>query len=148
MNYIVLFTVVFCVLKNSASSRESLFHRVQAVIFDMDGLLFDTESIYFSVHSEIIARFNKTYTKSMQWDISGTNFSTKSLVDSFGLNITPEGYLEEYEKLCIDKLSTMEFMPGAEKLVKHLYSHKVPIAIATGNNEKFFDVIPTHYKNF
>ncbi|CAH0386269.1 unnamed protein product [Bemisia tabaci] len=43
MNYIVLFTVVFCVLKNSASSRESLFHRVQAVIFDMDGLLFDLD---------------------------------------------------------------------------------------------------------
>ena len=37
-------------------------HSVEAVVFDLDGLMFNTEDIYLQVGSEVLRRRNKRFT--------------------------------------------------------------------------------------
>lgn len=61
--------------------------------------------------------------------------SGQVLIDYFQLPITIDEYVirtqEGYEK----HFPNSELLPGAEKLIRHLHSHGVPIAVATGSSE-------------
>ncbi|CAH0772001.1 unnamed protein product [Bemisia tabaci] len=124
------------------------FSPVKAVIFDMDGLLLDSEEVYFKAHSDVCRRFNKTYTKEVKMKVMGTqpNLSAKTIVDTLNINITPEAYRAEYEKLIGQRLISIDFMPGAQKVIRHLTSHCIPIALATSNTAPFYELATMHHK--
>ena len=42
------------------------------VLFDMDGLLLDTEAVYTKVTSDILARYGKTFEWSVKMKMMGT----------------------------------------------------------------------------
>ena len=70
-------------------------------IFDVDGLLLETESIYTRVTQQIVGRFGKTY----DWSIKGNMIgrpqldAARYLVDALDLPISAEQYLEERNSL-------------------------------------------------
>jgi HAD superfamily hydrolase (TIGR01509 family) len=53
--------------------RHSVIH---AVIFDMDGLLVDSEPVWFGARRELLARFGKRWTESDQERLMGVSTST------------------------------------------------------------------------
>lgn len=40
------------------------------------------------------------------------------------------------------------YTPGADKLVRHLHKHKVPIAVVTGSNQHSFELKSRNHKEF
>ncbi|UCC74905.1 MAG: HAD family phosphatase [Gemmatimonadota bacterium] len=49
---------------------------IRAVIFDMDGLLVDSEPVWFAARRELLARFGKHWTESDQQRLMGVSTST------------------------------------------------------------------------
>lgn len=51
----------------------------------------------------------------------------------------PEDFVTEYETVMKDMCPKIRLMPGAERLIKHLSKHNIPMAIATGAAKAAFE---------
>ncbi|KAA0202380.1 hypothetical protein HAZT_HAZT010903, partial [Hyalella azteca] len=209
---------------------------VTHVIFDMDGLLLDTERLYTVAISELTEEYGKAYPWELKVQCMGMkgDASAKLIIDSLELPLTVPEYLEkidlkykelfpqavllpdtvgphlaihqsllaEYGQTCTwydliqvmghtaletaqeicrlksvpvdpeiyqDKVAALQFSmfpkiglmrahilicditlaccaTGAERLVRHLHKHGVPIAIASGSSQTSFDLKTTSHR--
>lgn len=136
--------------------------RIRAVLFDMDGLLIDSESIYTDVVNDIL----RPYGKEQTWDIKSRLMGqperaatsmydglTPSVVllsslwppnpDSeedrergFGTEcpFTIDEFLEARNERLLPAFEKVQPMPGAERLIEHLAKHNIPICVCTASN--------------
>ncbi|XP_067013843.1 pseudouridine-5'-phosphatase [Anabrus simplex] len=114
------------------------FKPVTHVIFDMDGLLIDSEGAYDKVFSQIIEQFGKKYTWDVRSKVMGTkeDVSAQIVVQELQLPISAEEFLVQQFEIQKTVLPTVPLLPGAERLVRHLHKHKIPIAVATSSGEE------------
>ncbi|URE27250.1 haloacid dehalogenase-like hydrolase domain-containing protein 1A [Musa troglodytarum] len=123
-----------------------LLPRVRApithVIFDMDGLLLDTEQFYTLAQEKILARFGKTFDWSLKAQLMGKKAieAAQIFVRESGLDglLTPEAVLEEREGMLQDLFPTSQLLPGVKRLVSHLHAKGIPMCIATGSHKRHF----------
>ncbi|KAK6644543.1 hypothetical protein RUM43_000810 [Polyplax serrata] len=123
-------------------NRPDKFMPVTHVIFDMDGLLLDTECIYKQIITEIAESYGKKYTQEIQLMVLGTTeeMTAQVVVKECGLPITKDEFLQKFREMQTSYLENAKLMNGAERLVKHLYNNKVPIAVATSSGQKSVEV--------
>ncbi|KAI9571158.1 HAD-like domain-containing protein [Boletus coccyginus] len=100
---------------------------VEYVIFDMDGLLIDTESVYSQVTNDILAPH-------------GSNKKQPPTFLSFfpGIALTKEDYIAQRTIGQDRRWPTVRPLPGAPKLISHLANHKIPIVVATSSKRRNF----------
>jgi pseudouridine-5'-monophosphatase len=117
-----------------------LVHPVTHVIFDMDGVLLDTERLYTQATQSIVGRFGKTFDWSVKGHMIGRPAmdSARFLVSALELPISAEQYLAERELLFETLMPTAEPMPGARELTAALYAMDVPLAVATSSTRASF----------
>ncbi|KAJ1732003.1 hypothetical protein LPJ61_002257 [Coemansia biformis] len=113
---------------------------VKACLFDMDGLLLDTETIYSAVTNKILEPFNKVFPIETKAKMMGRDVrtATEILLADLQLPLTFEEYDSQAAALKEVYFRETEMMPGAARLIKHLASHGVPIALATSSNKDMF----------
>jgi pseudouridine-5'-monophosphatase len=114
----------------------------QNVIFDMDGVLLDTEPIYTEVTNRITSRYGKPFDWSVKADMLGRPAmdSAEYLIAKMGLPIRPEDYLRERTPMLEELLATAGAIPGAEVFTRELHRRGVPIAVATSTDLRLFGV--------
>ncbi|KAF9431064.1 glutathione synthase [Podila epigama] len=115
-------------------------HYITHCIFDMDGLLINTESLYTQITSEILGRYGKSYGYELKAKLMGLpeSESAKILVRESGADLTPEEYLHERHLLQLERFPHCVPLPGVLRLIKHLKANNIPIAVATSSyREKF-----------
>ncbi|KAJ7162116.1 HAD-like domain-containing protein [Mycena filopes] len=120
---------------------------VEFVLFDMDGLLIDSEAIYSLVTNTILAPFGKEMTWEQKAGCMGKpeREAAAHLLSCFpGLPLTVNAYLEQRNALQDKLWPTVPLLPGAQKLISHLKSHKIPIAVATSSRRRNFDLKTGH----
>ncbi|KAL7006285.1 hypothetical protein EMMF5_004171 [Cystobasidiomycetes sp. EMM_F5] len=119
---------------------------IKAVIFDMDGLLIDSERVYTLVSNELLAPYGQKVTWELKKGIMGRPGldAAQFLVDFTKIPLTAMEAMTKMEKRQEELFRQVSPMPGALKLVAHLATHKVPIAIATGSREKNFQIKTAH----
>ena len=79
----------------SAKSSVRLDRPVRCVVFDMDGVLLDTEIFYTRVTQQIVGRYGKTFDWTIKSHMVGRPAieSARYLVETLSLPILPEEYL-------------------------------------------------------
>lgn len=119
------------------------------MLFDMDGLLLDTENFYTEVQTKILARYGKEFS----WALKAKMMGKKALeagqvfIAETGLQgiLTAEDFIKEREKMLHDLFPKCQLMPGAERLIRHLHNHGVPMAVATSSHRTHFDMKTQKY---
>ena len=127
-----------------------LAHPVTAVVFDMDGVLLDTERLYTEATQQIVGRFGKVFDWSIKGNMIGrpARDSARYLVEALALPITPDDYLREREALFETLMPTAEAVPGARALVEALDARGVPMAVATSSASRLFDLKITRHRDW
>ncbi|MGB5710981.1 MAG: HAD-IA family hydrolase [Waterburya sp.] len=119
-----------------------MFKSITHIIYDMDGLLLDTESLHERVNSEIAQRYGKTFDTEVKMAIAGrpTLDSARILVDILQLPVTAEEYLVERNQLLYPLYKTAKTLPGTVELIEHLSNYHVPQAIASSSSRHHFEM--------
>lgn len=123
---------------------------VKAVIFDMDGLLLDTEGIYTQVTHAIAQRYGKVFDWSVKQNTIGlgANDLSSYIVNALELPLTPAEFMAARAPLMAELFPKAQAMAGAEALVRHLKAHNVPIAVGTSSSSGHFGLKTTLHKEW
>ncbi len=113
---------------------------VQAVIFDMDGLMFDTESVWSSLWEPVLATFGIPLPDGLADATKGTaGEQLKRLVGEYcGPDSDPEAILEEmWRQGDVVFEQGVAKKPGLDELLAWLKAHNIPMAVASSSLEKY-----------
>ncbi|RZC33854.1 pseudouridine-5'-monophosphatase, partial [Asbolus verrucosus] len=96
-----------------------------------------SESGYDRVIGEMVKPFGKTYTQDIKIKILGTPEpdTARIAITEMQLPYTVDEFLTIYRAKVKEELQNPTLMPGAEKLVRHLHKHDIPIAVATSSSQ-------------
>ena len=124
--------------------------KVSHVIYDLDGLLLDTEPFYTQASQIIAQRFGKTYDWSVKSRMIGKKAtdSARIFTEALALPITPAEYLEERKTLLEALFPKAEPMPGARRLTLHLHRCRIPQAVATSSDRRHFDLKISRHRDW
>jgi pseudouridine-5'-monophosphatase len=119
-------------------------------LFDMDGLLLDTEIIYTRVTQKIVGHFGKVFDWSVKGNMIGlpSLVAARYLVSTLDLPISAENYLEQRDQYLRKQFPDCQALPGAEALVRRLHRNKIPIAVATSSNRELFESKTSNHQHW
>lgn len=124
-----------------------LFERVKACLFDMDGLLINTEDIYTLTLNRILKEYGLG---PLTWDVKiqlqglpGPE-AGKKIIETYKLPLTPKELETKNIEIQNDYWPTAAFLPGALELLKYLKSKNIPIALCTSSNKIKFKGKTSH----
>ena len=109
----------------------------KAVIFDMDGVLVNSEPVYDVYHQDIAQRLGITITEEHERRFRGTPSRKiyEAIIEEFGVPVTADALLEEeiaeVRKLFAD--GSIPAMPHVFDLLRHLKQSGFLIGVATSN---------------
>jgi HAD superfamily hydrolase (TIGR01509 family) len=117
---------------------------IQAVVFDMDGLLLNTEELYQHVGTEVLGRRGKDFPLELLDRMMGrpTPIALQMMIDHHQLSDTVAELSAESELLFAGILKErLQLMPGAAELLAHVESLGMTKGIATSSSRRFVDVV-------
>jgi HAD superfamily hydrolase (TIGR01509 family) len=113
---------------------------LQAVVFDLDGLMFNTEILYQQVGGELLRRRGKRFEADLLDQIMGrrTHVALQMMIDWHGLSDTVETLTAESAQIFSVILDTqLAQMPGLSELLDALEMAGLRKAIATSSVRAF-----------
>ncbi|KFD46990.1 hypothetical protein M514_12120, partial [Trichuris suis] len=114
---------------------------VTHVIFDNDGLLLNTELLYEEAISEVINRYGKgkfTWETKLKQMGRAQEDAYRLIIEEYSLPLSVQQLIQETDAILIGRFPNSQLMPGAERLIRHLHKHNVPMGLCTASKEKYF----------
>src|SRR5262245_6792515 len=116
--------------------------RPRAVVFDLDGLMFNTEELYQDVGTELLRRRGYVFTQELLDQMMGrpSHIALQIMIDTHTLKATVEELLAETDEIFPEILRTrLAPMPGLIDLLSALEQHSIPKGIATSSRRAFVE---------
>lgn len=114
----------------------------QAVIYDLDGLLLDTEPIHAQVYDEVAQQFGVQLDPAFQAKLRGrpSRETSRLIVETLNLPVTPAEFLAIRKPIIEARVAQSPARPGAAELVQALHQRQFPQAIATSSTQPAFAI--------
>lgn len=114
----------------------ALSHPFDAVVFDMDGTLLDTETVFRAIVFEVCAEIGFQMHDEMHKKIVGASHEAteKMLVEAYGVSF-PYALFDEKCKFAMHHrmADAVPVKPGARELIGALKARDIPVAVATSS---------------
>jgi HAD superfamily hydrolase (TIGR01509 family) len=108
----------------------------EAIVFDMDGVLADSEPVYFAAMQAVLAPLGHEVTDDHQRAIMGHSIEATwaYLRETFNLEGPLDALVDAYDRELVRQLARItEPLPGVRDLVETLRERGVPIAVASSS---------------
>lgn len=115
---------------------------IRAVCFDLDGLMFNTEHVFYASASELLGRRGLPMTREAMNAMLGRRplESFQNLVDLLKLTEAPAALLEESRVIFYELLdSRLETMPGLFELLDRIEAKGLPRGVATSSPRDYLE---------
>jgi len=115
---------------------------VRAVLFDLDGVLLDTEPLYTDATQRVVGEFGKRFEWSLKRELIGTSEENgaRMVIEALELPLTIHDYLARRKPFLDELFERCPAMPGMEALVMELSARGVAIAVATSSAKPLYTV--------
>ena len=116
---------------------------IDAVVFDMDGLMFNTEDLYDQVGDAILLKRGQRFTNEVKLAMMGLpgDKAFQVMIDRCQLDDSIEELQSETEALFAEMLPReIRTMPGLLELLDRLEEKGIPKGIATSSHQRFAKV--------
>jgi HAD superfamily hydrolase (TIGR01509 family) len=119
---------------------------IRAVVFDLDGLLVNTEDLYEQAGETVLRRRSKTYDADLREQMMGRPVvdAIQLMIDCHSLPDTLEALMCECKDV-LDELmaSSLDMMPGVLAFLDDLAAANIPIAVATSATSEYAEHVLT-----
>ncbi len=116
----------------------------EAVVFDMDGVLADSEPIYYAAMQNVLGPLGVEITDEHQRQIMGSSIEAtwRFLQETFALDGPLDSLMEAYDLQLRRMLAELhEPLPGVMELLTALKKRDVPIAVASSSLPEWIDAL-------
>ncbi|SLJ90252.1 MULTISPECIES: HAD family hydrolase [unclassified Paenibacillus] len=125
---------------------ESKDDSIQAVIFDMDGVLIDSEPIYFEIERSSFAHFGAKMTEEEHHTYVGVTLESmwRQVLDKHQLTATVEEALAYHQHNVMQTMLAhpkLTAIPSVERWLSWLHEQHIPIAVASSSPRALIDLI-------
>ncbi|AQZ61152.1 hydrolase, haloacid dehalogenase-like family [[Actinomadura] parvosata subsp. kistnae] len=117
---------------------------MQAVFFDMDGLLVDSERVWLRIETGVMARLGAEWTPEHQVHLVGGSMerTVGYMLSVSGADVPPETVRAWMVDGMVAELSAgVEVMPGASELLDALRAEGVPVGLVTSSLKDIADAV-------
>jgi HAD superfamily hydrolase (TIGR01509 family) len=114
---------------------------IDAVVFDLDGVLVDSETVWDAARRAVVAETGGTWRSSATRDMMGMSSPewSRYLHDELGVPLAPEAIAGQVVDRMIDAYrSHLPLLPGAVSVVQRL-SERWPLGLASSSNRTVID---------
>lgn len=116
--------------------------RFDAIVFDNDGLLLDTEHAWTHAETDLFARHGQTFTADHKRELIGTSRAQSALKVErmLGLPGRGEELMDELHELVMEELDAgVPPRPGALELLAAVRAAGVPVGLASNSTREFVE---------
>jgi len=120
-----------------------LYRQVQAVVFDLDGVLVDSEQLWDEVREQLARERGGRWHERAQADMMGMSSTewSRYMHDVIGLAESPEEInAEVVRRLLVRYRELLPLLPGAVEAVERL-AERWPLGLASSSNREVIDAV-------
>lgn len=116
------------------------------IIFDLDGVLLDTEKLYTAATQAVVGEFGKTFDWALKSKMMGRHEleAAQLLIDELKLPIVAEEYLRRQLPIAEALFRSASELPGASAFVALLAERGHALAVGTSSTRRLFDLKTSH----
>jgi HAD superfamily hydrolase (TIGR01509 family) len=128
------------------ASSDQMEMRLKAVVFDLDGVLANTEDLYEEAGSAVLGRRGLTYDPPLRELMMGRPVADalRIMIETHDLSDPVDALFEECREVLYGLMATaLAPMPGVGELLDRLDSAKLPVAVATSALPEYAEFVLT-----
>jgi len=119
---------------------------LKAVIFDMDGVIIDSEPIYFKIERNLFDELGVDMHQEKHESFVGMTMEAlwESITDEYQLEHTIEDLIKLHKDSVLEYMSKAEELPVIEyirELIEELVNKKVKVAVASSSPKKLIEIV-------